>query len=49
VSGRIRYSNGAEGVLISARNVVTEKAPYDVQAFRIRDEAFPHHSTLDQL
>jgi hypothetical protein len=49
VGGRIRYPNGVDGVLIYARNVVTEKAPYDVQAFRLRDKAFPHHSTLEQL
>jgi hypothetical protein len=49
VSGRIRYPGGATGILVYARNVVTKRAPYDVQAFRIRDEVFPHHSTLDQL
>lgn len=49
VSGRITYPGGTKGVLIYARAVVTRDAPYDVQAFRIRDEAFPHHSTLDQL
>jgi hypothetical protein len=49
VSGRITYPGGRKGVLIYARTVVTAEAPYDVQAFRIRDEAFPHHSTLDQL
>jgi Patatin-like phospholipase len=55
VRGRIKYPDGPngeegpEGVLIYARNVVTKDAAYDVQAFRIRDKRFPHHSTLDQL
>jgi hypothetical protein len=49
VRGRITYPTGQKGVLIFARSVVTREAPYDVQAFRIRDKAFPHHSTLDQL
>jgi hypothetical protein len=48
--GKIKYPDGGpEGVLIYARTVVTHDAPYDVQAFRIRDDKFPHHSTLDQL
>jgi hypothetical protein len=53
--GRIKYpkrpdgTEGAEGVLIYARTVVTKDAAYDVQAFRLRDRDFPHHSTLDQL
>jgi hypothetical protein len=38
-----------EGVLVYVRSVVTKEAPYDVQAFRLRDKAFPHHSTFDQL
>lgn len=47
--GRIVYPDGQIGVLIYVRTVVTEDAPYDVQAFRLNDKAFPHHSTLDQL
>jgi hypothetical protein len=49
VSARIRYPRGQIGTLVYARTVVTPEAPYDVQAFRIRDKQFPHHSTLDQL
>jgi hypothetical protein len=49
VEGTITYPNGRKGVLIYARSVVTESAPYDVQAFRQSDKAFPHHSTADQL
>ncbi|MEA2361318.1 MAG: hypothetical protein QOD71_463 [Thermoleophilaceae bacterium] len=55
VRGRIKYPDGpngeegAQGVLIYARNVVTKDAAYDVQALRLRDPRFPHHSTLDQL
>lgn len=48
-TGRITYPSGATGVLIYARPVVTPAAPLDVQAFRIRDPAFPRHSTFDQL
>jgi hypothetical protein len=29
--------------------VVTPEVAFDVQAFRLRDKRFPHHSTLDQL
>ncbi len=28
---------------------MTASSPYDVQAFRLSDPAFPHHSTVDQL
>jgi hypothetical protein len=49
VRGRITYPNGAHGVLIYGRNVVTPEVAFDVQAFRLRDKRFPHHSTLDQL
>ena len=55
VRGKITYPEGPEGeerqegVLIYARTVVTRQAAYDVEAFRIRDDDFPHHSTLDQL
>jgi hypothetical protein len=49
VCGTIQYPNGESGTLIYARSVVTRDAPYDVQALRLRDAAFPHHSTVDQL
>lgn len=49
IRGRITYANGARGVLIYGRNVVTKDVAFDVQAFRLRDKRFPHHSTLDQL
>jgi hypothetical protein len=49
VRGTIKYPNGRRGTLIYVRTLVTADAPYDVQAFRINDPAFPHHSTLDQL
>ncbi len=49
ITGRIRYPGGQPGTLVYARSVVTRDAPYDVQAFRIRDDRFPHHSTVDQL
>jgi hypothetical protein len=49
IRGRITYPDGTTGVLVYGRTVVTPDAPYDVQAFRIRDDRFPHHSTVDQL
>lgn len=54
-TARIRYPKDKhgkrppDGVLVYVRSVVTKDAPYDVQAFRLRDESFPHHSTFDQL
>jgi hypothetical protein len=47
--GKIVYPDGPTGVFVYVRSVVTRSAPYDVQAFRINDPAFPHHSTFDQL
>ena len=49
VRGRITYPDGQTGTLIYVRTVVTAGAPFDVQAFRVNDPAFPHNSTLDQL
>ena len=49
VEGTFEYADGASGRLFYARTVVTASSPFDVQAFRERDPAFPHHSTLDQL
>jgi hypothetical protein len=49
VAGEITYPGGRKGVLVYARSVVTQSAPYDVQAFRLKDPVFPHHSTADQL
>ena len=39
----------ATGTIVYAPTVMTGDLPWDVHAFRERDEAFPHHSTLDQL
>jgi len=47
--GSIRYRGGREGVLIYARCVLTEKAPWDVVAHQRLDPSFPHNSTVDQL
>jgi hypothetical protein len=47
--GTITYPGGAQGVLMYARTVVTRDVPYDIEAFRLRDPRFPHHSTIDQL
>ena len=49
VTTPIRYEGGQTGLLIYVRSVVTKDAPYDVQAYRLRDANFPHHSTVDQL
>jgi hypothetical protein len=45
----IHYPRGEPGVLVYVRTVVTPSAPYDIQAFRLRDPSFPHTSTVDQL
>jgi len=49
VSGRIRYPDGTDGVLVYARSVMTESVPFDVTAYHDADPVFPHHSTADQL
>lgn len=49
VTTPIRYQGGQTGFLIYVRSVVTKDAPYDVQAYRLRDPNFPHHPTVDQL
>jgi hypothetical protein len=48
--GTITYPGRLEkGRLVYAPTVVTARLPVDVQAFKQKDPAFPHHSTLDQL
>jgi hypothetical protein len=37
------------GTIVYAPTVMTADLPWDVHAFRQKDDAFPHHSTLDQL
>jgi hypothetical protein len=37
------------GKLVYVRTVLTENAPFDVQAFHEEDELFPNHPTTDQL
>lgn len=41
--------DGREGILIYARCVLTEDAPWDVRAHHKQDPSFPHNSTADQL
>jgi hypothetical protein len=49
VTGRLKYRDGTRGVLVYARNVMTETAPWDVRAHHRKEPAFPHNSTADQL
>jgi hypothetical protein len=49
VRGEFRYATGEPGVLVYARNVMTDDAPWDVKAHHDKDPAFPHNSTGDQL
>ncbi|HEX8157867.1 MAG TPA: hypothetical protein VF526_10825, partial [Solirubrobacteraceae bacterium] len=49
IRARITYRCGDHGVLVYARNVVSSRAPWDVQAHQLEDERFPHDSTMDQL
>ena len=58
-TGLIRYTRSTTGVtegpthvtgrLVYAPTVMTADLPWDIHAFKQEDEAFPHHSTLDQL
>jgi hypothetical protein len=49
--GEVRYTRPAEviGTIVYAPTVITDDLPWDVLAFNERDEAFPHHSTVNQL
>lgn len=49
VSAKFVYSDGTEGELVYARNVMSPGAPWDVRAHHISDPSFPHNSTVDQL
>jgi hypothetical protein len=49
VSAKFLYSNGMEGELVYARNVMSPGAPWDVRAHHLSEPAFPHNSTSDQL
>ena len=49
VRARFVYSNGTEGELVYARNVMSPGAPWDVRAHHLSEPAFPHNSTIDQL
>ena len=51
-TGTIKYLREkpvVEGTIVYAPTVMTEDLPWDVRAFKKRDNAFPHHSTVDQL
>ena len=52
--GKIIYpafdgASKVEGVLVYARSVVTDDAPWEVRSFQTTDPVFPHHSTMDQF
>jgi hypothetical protein len=36
-------------MLVYARSVVTDSAPWQVRSFQTADPVFPHHSTMDQF
>jgi hypothetical protein len=46
---RFAYPDGTPAVLVYARNVMTEKAPWDVRAHHREEPSFPHDSTADQI
>jgi hypothetical protein len=48
-SGSVPSSEQANGTIVYAPTVMTSDLPWDVHAFKQKDGAFPHHSTLDQL
>ncbi len=47
--GTITYPDGRVGVLGVAKLAVTDDAPWDVRAYKLKDPRFPYHSTMDQL
>jgi hypothetical protein len=48
--GKIRYSGmEKEGKLVYVPSVMTADLPWDVHAYRAKDDVFPHHSTVDQF
>jgi hypothetical protein len=51
IKGTFRYDDpeATEGTLIYSATVLTQDAPWDVQAYHKQDPAFPHNSTIDQL
>ena len=51
-TGTIKYLRSkpvVQGTIVYAPTVMTKDPPWDVRAFKKRDAAFPHHSTVDQL
>jgi hypothetical protein len=57
VVAKFTYTDGTEGTLVYAHNVLTDPskppspgdAPWDVHAYHAVDPNFPHNSTADQL
>lgn len=47
-AGELREEERVCGRIVYAPTVMTADLPFDVQAFKDEDRAFPHHSTLDQ-
>lgn len=47
--GKIRYVDGQEGTLLYVKLSVTGDEPAHLLAYRVRESAFPHHSTADQV
>ena len=51
-TGTIKYLRSkpvVQGTIVYAPTVMTKDLPWDVRAFKKRDDVFPHHSTVDQL
>jgi hypothetical protein len=44
-----RFEPKVTGTIVYAPTVMTAELPWDVHAFKEKDEDFPHHSTVDQL
>jgi hypothetical protein len=45
----LRSDPPVQGTIVYAPTVMTADLPWDVRAFKQRDGAFPHHSTMNQL
>ena len=48
-TGTITYDDGATGVIVYGKSLVTDDAPWDVRAYATKDPMFPVHPTSDQL
>ncbi len=49
VAGTIEYPRGDQGILLYLKPTLVGEEPSDISQYAIRNEAFPHETTLDQF